>query len=170
MIRRVFCGTVVPSESTPYVKNRRVNESGAAGLGSKGCTPSAPEGIKGSAAWANGTGKKAAVRTAAARTIDGLIRRLDLRRGVFIRRKKGAAMFAADSFNINCAKRLRDNSKPKRTYPACAMGAIGKQASRSPVKIDFRAYRTGEISTVCSTVERNFAAKRCNATTSRENA
>jgi hypothetical protein len=38
-------------------------------------------------ARANGTGKKAAVRTAAARIIEGLNGRLDLRRGVFMRRR-----------------------------------------------------------------------------------
>jgi len=57
----------LPSESTPYVINRRVNESGAAGLGSNGHTPPAPLGIKGSsAARANGESKEVAVRTTAA--------------------------------------------------------------------------------------------------------
>jgi hypothetical protein len=93
-IRRVFRGTGLPSESTPYVKNCRVSEPGAAGFGSKGWTPPAPVGIKGSvAARAKGASKEAAVRTAAARTIDGLIRRSDLRRDVFMKEEEGKNHF-----------------------------------------------------------------------------
>ena len=88
MIRRVFSGISLPSESLPYVINCLVNEPGAAGLGSKGCRPSGPAGIKGSSARATGMSKEAAVRTAATRTIDGLIKRLDLRRRIFIKKEK----------------------------------------------------------------------------------
>ena len=87
VILRVFRGTVLPSASVPYVKICLVIEPGAAGSGSKGV----PGGITGSvAARASGTDKKTAVRIATIRTIDGLIRRLDLRRGVFIKEKQGS--------------------------------------------------------------------------------
>jgi len=57
-------------------------------------------GIKGSAAALfEKESKKAAVRTAAARTIDGLIRRLDLRRGVFIKEEEGSRGY---SVRIKC--------------------------------------------------------------------
>jgi hypothetical protein len=70
----------------------------------------------------------------AARTIDGLIRRLDLRRGVFIkkeegRREKGAAMFRADSF-IQC--QLHDGVEiipnKRRLTPARWVQAASKPA------------------------------------------
>ena len=45
-----------------------------------------------------------AVRTAAARTIDGLIRRLDLKRSVFIEQEEENADFHNILVNVNLAK------------------------------------------------------------------